>query len=120
MARDIGRSNEWSVWLNTTLLTSGTVSSGDAYSRASPFDLAAGSGGASVLEDVAVSPGDVVMLRVARTSFYGDFVGVDLTITPQPPHVPALSNRGSIVLGMLLVAVALPQLLGRRARRSPV
>jgi hypothetical protein len=111
MARDIGRSNQWSVWLNSTLLTSGTVASGDPYSRANPFDLAAGSGGAPVLDNVAVSPGDVVMLRIARTSQYGDFVGVKLTITATPaPSIPSLSGRGAVLLGALLLGVALPRL----------
>jgi hypothetical protein len=119
MARDIGRSNEWSVWLGGTQLTSGMVASGDPYSRATPFDLAAGSGGASALDDVAVAPGDVVMLQVARTSFYGDFVGVNLTITATPaPSVPALSDGGSFILGLLLVVAPLCLLYEGWRRRA--
>jgi hypothetical protein len=83
MGRDIGRSNQWSLWLNQTLLSSGSVSSGDPYSRADPLDLASGSGGSSALVDLPVSPGDVLMLALEKTSLYGDFVGVELTITAE-------------------------------------
>jgi hypothetical protein len=83
MARDIGRSNQWSLWLDQTLLSSGNVSSGDPYGRDAPLDLAAGSGGAQALIDLPVSPGDVLMLAVEKTSFFGDFVGVELTITAE-------------------------------------
>lgn len=85
-ARDIGRSNQWSLFLNNTLLSQGTVASGDPYSAAAPFDLATGTGGAAALDDVAVSSGDVIKLQLARTSTNGDYVGVNFTVTAIVPE----------------------------------
>ena len=81
MGRDIGRSNLWSLWLNNTLLTSGAIFSGDPFDRAHPYDLATGSGGAAVLQDLVVSLGDVVVLQLDTTSLFGDFVRVSLTVS---------------------------------------
>jgi hypothetical protein len=123
IGRDIGRSNEWSVWLNSTQLTSGSVSSGDPYSRANPLALGAGSGGASVLNDVPVAPGDVLMLRIVRTSQYGDFVGVNLRILATGASaVPTLGPIGALALAALLLAAALARSAlphPPRGRRSP-
>jgi hypothetical protein len=80
MGRDIGRSNRWTLAKNGVTLTSGDVSSGDAYSRASPFYFANGSAGPTVLANVPVSPGDVLKLQLEKTSQYGDYIGVDFTI----------------------------------------
>ncbi|MFN0151093.1 MAG: FlgD immunoglobulin-like domain containing protein [bacterium] len=86
MGRDIGRGNQWRLSLNGTLLTGGTIGSGDAYSRATPFQFSAGSGGASAVDDVAVAVGDLLMLEIIRTSTLGDYVGIrwtiDATATP--------------------------------------
>lgn len=80
MPRDIGRSNTWSLWLNSAPLTSGDIFSGDPFNRASPFNFAAGSGGAAILTDIAVMQGDVIELRIEATSVNGDFVGVDFEV----------------------------------------
>jgi hypothetical protein len=91
--RDIGRSNQWNLYVNNSLVTSGSVASGDPYSRANPFNFAAGSGGAGVLDDVAVSAGDTVRFNVTATSPAGDFVGVNLQVeftaasSNSPPEV---------------------------------
>jgi hypothetical protein len=119
MARDIGRSNAWSLWHNGTLLTGGTVSSGDAYSRASPFDFAAGSGGAAALSQIDVSPGDQLVVRLERTSQYGDFVGVNLTVTTTPvPQVPILPLHASVLLCVLLALGIVYRSPGRFTLRS--
>lgn len=80
--RDIGRSNGWSLYLNSTLLVSGTVASGDPYSRSAPSTFVAASGG-SVLDDLAVTAGDVLHLRLTTTG-PGDYVGVEFTVTAIP------------------------------------
>jgi hypothetical protein len=78
-----GRSSVWSLWLNGTLLTSGEVSDGDAYNRSSPFRFSLGSGGAGVLQNISVTPGDQIMFQVRKESgTFGTFVGVQWTITP--------------------------------------
>ncbi len=80
MLRDIGRSNNFSVYFNQTLLTTGSLSSGDPYSHSNPFNLANASGGAAVLQGIPVTVGDVIRLEIVKTSYAGDFVGVRLRI----------------------------------------
>ena len=86
IARDIGRSNDWTLLHKGVPLTGGSIFSGDPFHRANPFDLATGSGGAAVLQDIPVSEGEVIELEIIKssTSQFGDFVGVDLQITLTP------------------------------------
>jgi hypothetical protein len=81
MTRDIGRSNQWTLFLNGVPLTAGNVSSGDEFNRAHPFNFANGSGGPAVLNGIETSINDVIELRIEKTSGFGDFVGVNFTIT---------------------------------------
>ena len=83
---DIGRSVDWSVKLNGTSLTSGTVYDGDPYSRAMPFDFATGSGGPGALQLIAVVPGDEITFEAAQGSgsLNGDIVGVQFMVTVGP------------------------------------
>ena len=76
--RDIGRGNHWSLWVRGVKQTEGDISSGDPYSRATPFNLAAGSGGAAVLSGVPVAVGDSIELLLERNSQAGDYVGIQL------------------------------------------
>ena len=80
MLRDIGRSNRWELLHNGVPLSSGDIFSGDPFDRSSPFNFADGSGGPGVLKAIPVSVGDVIQLDIVRTSGFGDFVGVNLTI----------------------------------------
>jgi hypothetical protein len=82
-----------------------------------PFPLASGSGGAGALNDIPVSPGDVLELRIERTTQYGDFVGVNLMVTAEAQVVPSIGGWGSAVLGSLLVACGAMAL--RRRTVSP-
>jgi hypothetical protein len=95
--RDIGRSNQWNLYVNNSLVTFGSVASGDPYSRANPFNFAVGSGGAGVLNDVIVSAGDTVRFNVTATSPAGDFVGVNFQVAFKggPPTV-ALNTVGMV------------------------
>ena len=104
LGRDEDRSVDWTLSLNDVVLTGGSLSSGDPFSRDTPFDFDLGSGGATVLDDVAVSMGDVLELELATTSPGGELVGVDLVVTPEPST-------------LLLLATGLG-LLALRARRS--
>lgn len=96
MGRDIGRANNWYLYLNGNLLSGGSTYSGDPYSRANPFFFTLGSGGSNVLQNVQVTTGDQIMLEIDRTGTYGDYVGVNLTITETVPD-PNLSVRVSEV-----------------------
>lgn len=102
----LGRGNHWSLFHNATLLTEGDIYDGDAYSRATPFDLALGSGGIAVLRNIAVNQGDVIKLQITKTSFYGDMAGVNLKVvaSDQPIGGPALRlqlNPGILVYGIV-------------------
>jgi hypothetical protein len=111
MGREISRSVDWSIWDNGTKITGGTVASGDPYSRSSPFLLSAGSGGAAAITNISIATGDTLRLQLDTTpdTPYGDFVGMNFTITtssvPEPTSVLAISAG----LGALLV---------RRRRKS--
>ncbi len=85
-AREFGRTNDWFLYHNDQLLTSGTVASGDPYDRENPFHLDTGSGGAAPLTFVTVSVGDVLKLEFEQKFGFGeDYVGVDLTISVAAP-----------------------------------
>jgi hypothetical protein len=87
MLRDIGRSNDWFLRKNGVLLSSGSLSSGDPFDRAHPFDLDAGSGGA--LDGIPVGLGDQIELSFVNTSASGDYNGVNLTYTLTPVPEPS-------------------------------
>ncbi|MGQ0799285.1 MAG: hypothetical protein ACT4NL_04110 [Pseudomarimonas sp.] len=80
MARDTGRSNRWTLLLNDISISSGEIASGDPFSRTQPFNFAAGSGGPAAINALQVEVGDVLELRIERTSNFGDFVGVVLEL----------------------------------------
>jgi hypothetical protein len=107
MGRDIGRSNHWALSRNGVVLSEGDIASGDAFDRANRFLFESGSGGAAAIQDLPIAVGDVLELRLGRTSQYGDFVGVDLSIEttfvcpPAPSEgcrAPTLSGKASLVL----------------------
>ena len=110
MVRDIARGNTWELLLNGLSLTSGAIADGDPFDRNNPFDFAAGSGGPSVVDDIAVTIGDVIELRIVKTSVAGDIVGVKLAITPfVDMPIPGLTQWGLILMAALLATVVLWQ-----------
>lgn len=111
-ARDIDRGNDWFVYLNNTLLSSGSVTS--ASSRASPIDLATGSGGASALTNISVLAGDTIRLELVRTTVPGDFVGLNFTVT-DVTDVSAVPEPCSLILSGLGVGGLLALRLRRRS-----
>jgi hypothetical protein len=112
MGRDIFRGNHWTLSLNGTPLSGGDIFSGDPYDRASPYNFAAGSGGASVLSDVPVNIGDIITLQIMKTFEQGDFVGVNLTVA-------AIPEPSSIAL-CFVAATGLSIGLRRKVSRCPV
>lgn len=93
------RSMDWEILHNATSLSSGQLSGPDAFTSASPFDFAAGSGGAGALTGIAVAAGDVITLQYARTNTSSTFAAADLTIrlVPEPRRL-VLLNAGLIAL----------------------
>jgi hypothetical protein len=95
--RDIGRSNDWFIYLNETLLTSGAVGDGTPDSRSAPLSFAAGSGGSSALVNLPVQSADIVRLRLFPTAgSSADYAGVTLGIrlTGQD-HYLAYGTKGA-------------------------
>jgi hypothetical protein len=80
--RNIGRSNDWEVRrsVDSDILASGNLSSGDGHTRAAP---------ASFLGTYSVTVGDVYYLQLdPHPGSSGDFVGINFTVTdaaaPEP------------------------------------
>lgn len=109
LGRDIGRAVDWKLFKNASLLTSGHLADGDPYSKANPFDFAAGSGGAGVLANIAVNTGDQLILQLETVSSSGEFVGMNYTINATP--VPEPATLAAIGMGVTV-------LLKRRKRRA--
>ncbi len=87
--RDIGRGNYWELTLNGSLLSNGSVYSGDAYDRSNP---------APIDLNFTVNVGDVVAFS-AWPSGIGDYIALDLGINVVPAP-------GAALLGMLGLGVA--------------
>lgn len=83
IGRDIGRANTWRLKAGDTVLRSGTVSSGDAFSRASPALFSSASGGGQ-LNQRPVGCNGSITLEVEQASTFGDFVGINFTIAFTP------------------------------------
>ncbi len=89
IGREIGRGVNWTLLLNGAALTSGSVSSGDPYSSASPFAFSAGSGGAAAVTGLHVSANDQLMLRFdSQITSAGDFVVINLSVSINPACYP--------------------------------
>jgi hypothetical protein len=103
MGRDIGRSNTWTISLNSVPLTSGLLFSGDPFDRTSPMSFALGVGGLSVLQNIPVSVGDVIELRYDAV-VVGDYSGASFTVTTAA--IPEPSTYALLIAGLFVTAVA--------------
>ncbi len=95
-SREIGRSNTFRLYAGGTLLRTGSVASGDVYSRANPLQYA-GASGAESLSDRVIGCNGVVRLEVERTSEFGDFVGVKLNIAFTPTVCAGDFNADGVI-----------------------
>lgn len=99
---------DWYLSVNGRLLTHNTSRVGDTtgYYRDNPYLFSYGTGGASALQDIPVTPGDVKTLNVALdgSSYqgWGGALGVDLTITSGVPEPTSLSILGLGTIGLLI------------------
>ena len=80
MPRQLGKSNDWGLYLDGTLLASGSLFDGDIYSRSNP-DL-------FNIQGINILKGSVLKLELVKTSLDGDFVGVNFNIDPGVNPVP--------------------------------
>ncbi len=106
IGRDIGRSIDWSLLdAGGSVLASGTVSSGDAFSAASPMTF-------SVTDELLAASDELTLVfEKGAASPFGDYVGVNLTIT-----TTAVPEPSSAVLALLASGVAWSR--SRRRARS--
>lgn len=90
LARSLGRYNDVSLLLNGVPLDAITLFDGDAYDRANPYAFQ------GALTNLAVTAGDVVMLRVDYNAdgVFGEFAGLNLTIN----YVPSPGAAGLFAL----------------------
>lgn len=116
LARNIGRAVDWGLTINGGAITGGSLFDGDPFDRANPFNLATGSGGPGVLDNVSIGGGDVVRLSFMTTSNLGEFTGVNLNVdfTPTITSVPAPS--AFLLIGTGLFGLAW---LRRKPRVTP-
>jgi len=97
MIRDIGRFTHWELSKNIfgTFFSDGFFSSGAPYNRANPFNLDNGTGG--TLDSIPINAGDKISLSFLVGGQFGDYDGVNLSITltavPEP-SVLVLVNMG--------------------------
>jgi len=106
MAENRGRAVNWSLAINGTAVTGGSLSYDDVYDRASPFSLATGTGGSSVLTGVSVNTGDEIKLSlVTPAGAAGEWTGVNLGVELAAVPVPAaVWLFGSGLLGLIGIA----------------
>lgn len=93
MGREIGRSVIWQLLVNGLSADSGLLSSGDAFSRATPDTFS--------VSVPSLAVGDTVELRFISASAAGDFVGMTLDITTT---VPTPATAPIAALAMLTIA----------------
>ena len=102
---NLGRSHEWSLYENGTLLTKGDYFDGGVYSRSNPFEFSTGSGGASILQNIVVSAGDEFTLSLTNPfGGPGDFSGVNFTVDLSASPVPEPTTFALLSLGAVGLA----------------
>jgi hypothetical protein len=96
------RNSSWSLLVNDSLVTSGTLLAGDGHDRSNPVPFSAGSGGADALVQT-VTAGSTVELRLEKlaTSPPGDFVGVSLRLDVETDAATAVPEPSSLVLALV-------------------
>ncbi len=104
-----GRNNTWTLLVNGTAISSGTLVGGDGHVESNPFLFASGSGGAGVLTQ-NIAAGSTIDLQIAETgpTSAGDFVGVNFTISsltsvPEPSSLVTMGIAAMTGLGYILV-----------------
>jgi len=95
LARNIGRSTRFNLFHNSILLATGDLFTGDPFSRATPLEFSA--------LNLATSAGDVIRLEILRTSTFGEFTGVNLTIDLSQPDaaIPEPSTLALVLPGAI-------------------
>jgi hypothetical protein len=64
-----------------------------APNRANPFRFENGFGGSNAVDFIPVATGDAIMLEIARTSTFGDFVGEKIRVAQVLPAPTTLNTN---------------------------
>jgi hypothetical protein len=109
LGRDVGNNVDWAIEVEGTTVTFGTVITGDAFDRASPFFFEMGSAGYGALQRISVLTDDEITLVVQRgaTSPAGEIVGVEMTICEAGAGLAAVAPFG---IGCATSAFGVPDL----------
>lgn len=75
------RGSDWGLFLNGRVLTGGRLAVNNQISRANPYLVAIGTNGPTALQHLPVSVGDVLSLQFRKSSGFGVWAGVRMTIT---------------------------------------
>ena len=99
------RSMSWELRKNGAVLSAGTVITDGRYTRSSPFNLATGTGGPTVLEQ-NLGAGDQIELAFISNSQggrLGDFLGLTIVVgsVPEPSSLLALSGGLACLISVL-------------------
>ena len=97
-ARNIGRGNHWNLYVNGSLVSGGDIPEDGTYTRVNPFDLGSGSGGSTVLTNIAVFAGEVIELELVKTGDLGDFVGVNFAVSTSELRIVAITRQSDDIL----------------------
>ncbi|MBS1722022.1 MAG: hypothetical protein JSS66_03325 [Armatimonadetes bacterium] len=101
MGRDIGRSADWYLSARGVVVSTGSLASGDAYSRAFPMDYALGSGGSAALTGHLLDTGDAIDLKHTNTSTAGDFIGITMKLTETKLFTRTAPSNTTVRLGKI-------------------
>jgi hypothetical protein len=111
LARNIGRAVDWTLLVNNVMQDSGSLSDGDAFSRAAPDSF--------LVSGLSVAQNDTIVLRFVtggNSAGGGEFVGVNLTIDAEPVAEPIPEPTTALLLAGGLAGTAARA--GRRKRAA--
>jgi hypothetical protein len=105
--RNLGRINNFSVFVGGTLIAAGSISDGSAFTRSNPLAFASGLLPGDSFTGIPVSAGEIVELAITKASGAGEIDGIKwqidespATVTPEPGRF-WLVGLGLGFIGML-------------------
>jgi len=106
--RNLGRTNDFSVFVGGTLIADGAISDGSTNTRSNPLQFASGLLLGDSFSDIPVSAGEIVELAVTRGSGAGEISDLNFQIDETTPSAVPEPAGLVLLLGLGLAgAVAL-------------
>lgn len=94
--RALGRVNDFSVSVGGTLIATGSIADGSAFTRSAPLDFASGLLAGDTFTGIPVSAGETVELAITRGSGAGEISGINWQIDETP--LTAIPEPGELWL----------------------